>query len=95
MSNFSLYGFMSSFILAASFIIIFLTLRIHIGLKGVSVPVFPLFIPRNQIIDYKVFSNILVLKRKREKDFTIAIEINDVNNVESAIRQLQDDNEND
>ncbi|HUV84473.1 MAG TPA: hypothetical protein VMV86_02125 [Methanosarcinales archaeon] len=77
--------------MATSFIINFFTSQIHIGLKGVSVPVLPLFIPRNQIIEYEVFSNTLVLRRKGNIDFKISIEINDVKNIESAIRQLKND----
>jgi len=85
------YLFITGLLIATSSIINFLTSQIHIGLKGVSVPYIPLFIPRNQIIDYEVFSNTLFLKRKGKKDFKIAIDINDVEDVKSAIRQLQND----
>jgi hypothetical protein len=47
--------------------LIFLTSRIHLGLKGVSIPVFPLFIPHNKIIGYEVIGHILVLRRKGKK----------------------------
>lgn len=88
-SDLDIYIFITGFLMATSFIINFLTSQIHIGLRGVSVPVLPLFIPRNQIIEYEVSSNSLVLRRKGKRDFKIAIEINDVNNIESAIKQLQ------
>ena len=92
-SDLSLYGIVSDILGTACLLAIFFTSKIHVGLKGVSVPIFPLFIPRNQIIDYKVYSNILVLRRKGKKDFKIAIEMKDAKNVESAIRQLQNDND--
>ena len=92
-SEIDYYLFITGLLMATSFIINFLTSQIHIGLKGVSVPYIPLFIPRNQIIDYEVFSNTLFLKRKGKKVFKIAIDINDVEDVKSAIRQLQNDNE--
>ena len=92
-SNLGLYGFITGLTMAASFIINFLTSQIHIGLKGVSVPVIPFFIPQNQIINYEIFLNTLVLRRKGENNFKIPFEINDVKNVESAIRQLQNDND--
>ena len=92
-SDIDLYIFITDLLIAASSIIQFFTSQIHIGLKGVSVPVIPFFIPRNQIINYEIFLNTLVLRRKEENKFKIAIEMNDVKNVESAIRQLQNDND--
>ena len=88
-SDMDLYGFITGLTMAASFIINFATSKIHIGSKGVSVPIIPFFIPWNQINDYEIFSNALVLKRKGENNLKIAIETNDVKNVESAIRQLK------
>ena len=93
MSELSIYGMVSSLLGTTCFLTIFFTSRIHIGLKGVAVPTVPLYIPRKQIISYEVFSNTLVLRRKGKKDYKIAIEINDVKNVESAIKQLQNDND--
>ena len=92
-SDIDSYIFITGLLIAASSIINFFTFRIHIGLKGVSVPSLPFFIPRNQITHLEVFSNTLVLRRKGKKDLKIAIEINDIKNVESAIRQLQNDND--
>jgi len=89
MSDIDSYNFITGLSIAASMIISFFTSQIHIGLKGVSVPVIPFFMPRNKIIDYEILSNSLVLKRKGENDFKILIENNDVKNVESAIRQLR------
>ena len=66
-SDLDTYIFITGLLIAASSIINFLTYRIHIGLEGVSVPVFPFFMRRNQIIDYDVFSNSLFLKRKGRK----------------------------
>jgi len=83
------YLFITGLLIATSSIINFLTSQIHIGLKGVSVPYIPFFIPRNQIIDYEVFSNTLFLKRKGKTDFKIIFDTNDIENVEAAIRQLQ------
>lgn len=92
-SDMDLYGFITGLTMAALFIINYITSQIHIGLKGVSVPVIPFFMPRNEIIDYEVLSNTLVLRRKGENDFKISIKNNDIKNVESAIRQLQNDND--
>jgi len=90
-SDLDSYLFITGLLIAMSSIIKFLTSKIHIGLKRVSVPVFPLFISQNEIIDYEVFSNTLFLKRRGKKDFKIVIDTNDVENVEAAIRQLQND----
>jgi len=92
-SDMGLYGFITGLTMAASFMTNFLTSKIHIGLKGVSVPVIPFFISRNQIIGYEIVSNTLVLRRKGENIFKIPFEINDVKNVESAIILLQNDND--
>lgn len=93
MSNLSIYMFITNLLITASFLIVFFTSRIHIGLKGVSVPAFPLFISHNKIIDYEVECRTLVLKRKEKKDYKIIIEINDVKNIESAIGQLKNKND--
>jgi len=92
-SDIDYYLFISLFLIATSSIINFLTSKVHIGLEGVSVPYIPFFIPQNQIINYDVFSNTLFLKRKGKTDFKITIDRNDVENVEAAIRQLQNNND--
>ena len=65
----AVYGIITNLLITTSFIINFFASQIHLGLKGVSIPVFPLFIPRNQIVDYDIFKNTLVLRRKGKKYF--------------------------
>lgn len=81
-------GLITGLTIAASFIINSFASQIHVGTKGVSVPVIPFFIPRNQIASYKILPNALVLKRKESNDIKIAINTNDVKKIESAIKQL-------
>ena len=82
------YGFITGLTIAASSIINSFASQIHVGTKGVSIPAIPFFIPRNQIADYKILPNALVLKRKESNDIKIAISTNDVKKIESAIKQL-------
>jgi hypothetical protein len=93
MSDTSKYILITDFSITVLYLISFLTSKIHMGLKGVSVPMFPFFISRNKIINYAVLSNTLVLKRRGKSDYKIAFEIKDVNNIESAIRRLQNNDD--
>jgi hypothetical protein len=88
MSSLSIYILITDLSITVLYLIALLTSKIHIGLKGVSVPGFPFFLPRNQIRGYEVLSKSLVLKRNGKSDFEIAIRVNDANKVESALRQM-------
>jgi hypothetical protein len=91
MSSSSIYGMALNLLVASCYLTMFFSSQIHIGLKGVAIPTVPFFIPRDQIIDYEVLSNALVLRRKGKADYRTVLEINDVKNIEAAIRQLQND----
>ncbi|MBP7332818.1 MAG: hypothetical protein KBA08_11105 [Firmicutes bacterium] len=88
-SNFSLHGLISNLLGTLCFLVLFLTSKIYIGSKGVSVPIIPLFLPNSEIVDHQISLNTLILEREGKKVFKIKLEPNDVKNIESSIRQLQ------
>ncbi|AET67425.1 hypothetical protein Desor_1789 [Desulfosporosinus orientis DSM 765] len=81
LSDLSVYGLISNILGTVCFLIIFFTSKIYIGIKGISVPSFPFFLPDSQITNYEIKSNTLILNRKGKRKFKIRIEPNDVKNI--------------
>jgi len=88
MTRLSIYMLITQLSITVLYFIAFLTSKIHIGLKGVAVPVIPFFLPRKQIRGYEVQSKSLILKRNGKTDFEITIRMKDVGKVETALKQM-------
>ncbi len=88
-SDFSLHGLISNLLGTLCFLVLFLTSKIYIGLKGVSVPIIPFFLSKSEIVDYQISLNTLVLERDGKKAFKIKLKPNDVKNIGISIRHLQ------
>jgi hypothetical protein len=90
-SDIGLYSFLSKLLAALCFAVIFLTSRVHVGVKGISVPVFPFFLPRHKIKEDQIFQNTLTVRREGKKEFRIKLEPKDVPNLKKGLADFHKD----
>ena len=70
------------------FISQYLTSRSYIGLNGIAIPTVPFFIPKNEIVSYKIELDILVFIRKEKKNLEIKIRRNDIKALEVELKNI-------
>ena len=69
--------------------IFFMTSKVHLGVKGISAPYFPFFLPEHEINDLEIFVNTLIVKRESKKEMRIKIQWKDIKNLQNGINTFQ------
>jgi len=76
--NVQTYFLIMPLVLGTFLISQYLDSRSYIGLSGISIPTMPFFISKNEIVNYKIEFDTLVLIRKEKKNVEILIRHKDV-----------------
>lgn len=70
------------------FISVFLTSKIIIGFKGISLPYIPFFISKDQIESYKIENKKIILNRKGKKGIVLKLRDNEISKVKLMLNDI-------
>jgi hypothetical protein len=68
-----------------AFVLMFLTSKIFIGERGISFQKIPFYISYQEVTEFKIENNILIIKRQGKKDYKISFDKNDTERLKAVL----------